>query len=92
MEQSKQSTMKVQRSKRWGHPETVALLETVLDKSGDFAIAKGRLENRLKFFATPEFCKVKARTPEQMNTRLENLLKEYRKVIKYVSCIICIIS
>lgn len=73
---------KMSRGKRWGHPETVNLLEGVIENADDFSKGKGRLETRLNFFEKEVFNRVKegGRSTVQMNVRLENLYKEYRKV------------
>ena len=71
------------RGRRWGHPETISLLEGVIDNALDYASAKGHVDSRIKFFEKESFKKIKeegGRTSEQMNVRLENLFKEYRKV------------
>lgn len=70
------------RAKRWCHPETVKLLELILENLTSFGSAKGRTNTRLEFFNKDIFKEIQTsgRTAEQMNTRLENLLKEYRKV------------
>ena len=70
------------RGKKWRHPQTVTFLETILDNIENQIVAKGRQESKLQFFAMDAFNAIKdgGRTPEQMNTRLENLLKDYRKV------------
>lgn len=73
---------KASRGKRWGHPETVSLLEIVIENAKEFAAAKGRLESRRNFFDKEAFKIIQdgGRDSGQMNVRLENLFKEYRRV------------
>lgn len=74
------------RGKKWGHPDTINFLEAVLENIDNLRVSKGRQESRIKFFKMDAFNETRdgGRTPEQMNTRLENLLKDYRKVCVYL--------